>query len=86
MGSCSKGLLCRHAGDVEGKAVVDNVMTSVKGGTLESAVTMRAKLNKEGVMDIDTYQNWARTISDAPALINSEVGTKEMRQASILFN
>ncbi|XP_041666576.1 complement component C9 [Cheilinus undulatus] len=59
-------------GDVKGKAVVDKVMTSVKGGTLESAVTMRAKLNQEGVMDIETYQNWARTIADAPALIHSE--------------
>ncbi|XP_003965317.1 complement component C9 [Takifugu rubripes] len=62
----------KSQGDVEGKAVVDNVMTSVKGGSLESAVTMRAKLNKEGVMDIATYQNWARTIASAPALINSE--------------
>ncbi|XP_042365476.1 complement component C9 [Plectropomus leopardus] len=58
--------------DVHGKAVVDKVMTSVKGGTLESAVTMRAKLNTEGVMDIATYQNWARTIADAPALLSSE--------------
>ncbi|XP_073334393.1 complement component C9 [Pagrus major] len=56
----------------EGKAVVDKVMTSVRGGTLESAATMRAKLNTEGVMDIATYQNWARTIADAPALIKSE--------------
>lgn len=64
---------CCFTGDVHGKAVVDRVMTSVKGGTLESAVTMRAKLNKEGVMDLETYQNWARTIADAPALINSEV-------------
>ncbi|KAM6975774.1 complement component C9 [Tautogolabrus adspersus] len=58
--------------EVFGKAVVDKVMTSVKGGTLESAVAMRAKLNREGVMDIATYQNWARTIAAAPALINSE--------------
>lgn len=64
-----------HAGDDYSKALVDSVMTSVKGGTLESAVTMRAKLNKEGVMDIDTYQNWARTIADAPALLYSEVRT-----------
>lgn len=73
----SKVLFCPHAGDVHGKALVDNVLTSVKGGSLESAVTMRAKLNKEGVMDIDTYQSWARTIADAPALINSEVRTME---------
>ncbi|XP_037609316.1 complement component C9-like isoform X1 [Sebastes umbrosus] len=58
--------------DIHGKAAVDKVMTSVKGGTVESAVTMRAKLNKEGVMDIATYQNWARTIADVPALLSSE--------------
>ncbi|XP_061603227.1 complement component C9 [Phyllopteryx taeniolatus] len=58
--------------EIAGKAVVDKVMTSVKGGTLESAVTMRAKLNKDGLMDIDTYQAWARTIADAPALLSSE--------------
>ncbi|XP_053710439.1 complement component C9 [Synchiropus splendidus] len=58
--------------EVAGKAVVDKVMTSVKGGTLESAVAMRAKLNKDGVMDVETYQAWARTIPEAPALLNSE--------------
>ncbi|XP_030291657.1 complement component C9 isoform X1 [Sparus aurata] len=56
----------------EGKAVVDKVMTSVRGGTLEGAATMRAKLNRDGVMDVDTYRNWARTIAEAPALIKSE--------------
>ncbi|XP_077354176.1 complement component C9 [Festucalex cinctus] len=58
--------------EIAGKAVVDKVMTSVKGGTLASAVSMRAKLNKDGLMDIATYQEWARTIADAPALLSSE--------------
>ncbi|CAJ1070393.1 complement component C9 [Xyrichtys novacula] len=62
----------KEEGSIYGKAVVDRVMTSVKGGDLQSAVVMRAKLNKDGVMDIDTYQNWARSIADAPALIYSE--------------
>lgn len=57
-----------------GKALVDEVITSVKGGTLETAVAMRAKLNAEGVMDISTYQAWARTIAEAPALLHSDVG------------
>lgn len=57
---------------VEGKALVDKVMTSVKGGTLEGAVTMRAKLDKDGHMDIATYQQWARGLADVPALLNSE--------------
>ncbi|MEQ2302531.1 hypothetical protein AMECASPLE_007672 [Ameca splendens] len=56
----------------EGKALVDKVITSVKGGTIETAIVMRAQLNKEGVMNIDAYRNWARTIADVPALINSE--------------
>ncbi|XP_061589956.1 complement component C9 isoform X2 [Cololabis saira] len=54
-----------------GQALVDKVMTSVKGGTTESAARMNANLKKEGVMNIETYQNWARTIADAPALLNS---------------
>ncbi|XP_054613866.1 complement component C9 isoform X1 [Dunckerocampus dactyliophorus] len=58
--------------ETAGKALVDKVMTSVKGGTLESAVAMRAKLNKDGVMDVHTYQAWARTIANAPALLHSE--------------
>lgn len=56
----------------EGKALVDRVMTSVKGGTLSAAAVMRAKLNKEGLMDITTYQTWAQSIIDGPALIKSE--------------
>ncbi|XP_026153270.1 complement component C9 [Mastacembelus armatus] len=62
----------KQGGETSGKAVVDKVMTSVKGGTIESAVAMRATLNKQGIMDITTYQNWARTIPEAPALLNSE--------------
>ncbi|XP_068190712.1 complement component C9 isoform X2 [Antennarius striatus] len=58
--------------NIDGQAVVDKVMTSVKGGTLESAATMRAKLNKDGVMDVATYQEWARSVAGAPALIHSE--------------
>ncbi|XP_044000737.1 complement component C9 [Gambusia affinis] len=56
----------------DGKALVDKVMTSVKGGTLQTAVSMRAQLKRTGVMDINTYQSWARSIADAPALIHSE--------------
>lgn len=52
-------------------------MTSVKGGTLQAAVSMRAQLSREGVMDMNTYQSWARSIADAPALIQSEVGIVE---------
>ncbi|XP_034048745.1 complement component C9 [Thalassophryne amazonica] len=71
-GSHCEDVKTKEGTDTSGKALVDKVLTSVRGGTLESAVTMRAKLNKDGVMDIATYQQWARSIVDAPALLNSE--------------
>uniref|UniRef100_A0A3Q3B4A5 Complement component C9 n=1 Tax=Kryptolebias marmoratus TaxID=37003 RepID=A0A3Q3B4A5_KRYMA len=69
--NCDK-ISSKDTDKIDGKAVVDKVMTSVKGGSLNSAAVMRAKLNKDGIMDIETYQQWARTIEDSPALLNSE--------------
>lgn len=54
--------------------MVDKVMTSVRGGSLEAAVGMKAKLDKEGMMDLATFQAWARSVADFPALLSSEVG------------
>lgn len=48
-------------------------MTSVRGGTVDSAQTMRDKLNADTVMDVATFQAWTRSIKEAPALINSQV-------------
>ncbi|XP_029921397.1 complement component C9 [Myripristis murdjan] len=62
----------KNTNETSGQALVDKVMTSVKGGTLETAVAMRAQLNKDGLMDVQTFQNWARTIADSPALLQSE--------------
>lgn len=59
----------------EGKALVDQVIMSVKGGTLPAAVAMKTKLDKTGMLDAPTFQEWARTIADNPALLNSEVGS-----------
>ncbi|KAM9734668.1 complement component C9 [Menidia menidia] len=56
----------------DGKAMVDKVMTSVRGGTVDTAGVMRAKLNIEGVMDINAYKEWARSVGEYPALLNSE--------------
>lgn len=63
----------RYTVEIHGKAVVDKVMTSVKGGTVDSAQTMRDKLNADAVMDVATFQGWTRSIKEAPALINSQV-------------
>lgn len=63
----------RYTAETHGKAVVDRVMTSVKGGTVDSAQIMRDKLNADTVMDVATFQGWTRSIKEAPALINSQV-------------
>lgn len=76
--------LCR-TDNREGKAMVDRVMTSVKGGTLEAAAAMRAKLDKDGLMDIPTYQEWARTINNAPALISSQVNESHCSKVQECF-
>lgn len=47
---------------------------------------MRAKLDKDGLMDLETYQNWAESISDVPALIYSEVGMTDLQsEANIMM-
>ncbi|XP_067114148.1 complement component C9 [Osmerus mordax] len=56
----------------EGKATVDRVLTLVRGGTTDTAAAMRAKLNKDGVIDLDTIRGWARSIANNPALLKSE--------------
>ncbi|XP_010901387.3 complement component C9 [Esox lucius] len=56
----------------EGKALVDKVITGVRGGTLEAAVAMRTQITKEGLMDQATYVGWARSVGDSPALLRSE--------------
>ncbi|XP_054908644.1 complement component C9 [Poeciliopsis prolifica] len=71
VGDCEK-TLSNETVSPDGKALVDKVMTSVKGGTLQAAVSMRTQVNRHGVMDLNTYQSWARSIADAPALIQSE--------------
>lgn len=40
---------------------------------MDSAQTMRDKLNAETVMDVATFQGWTRSIKEAPALMNSQV-------------
>ncbi|KAF7217527.1 complement component C9 [Nothobranchius furzeri] len=56
----------------DGKAMVDKVMTSVRGGTLLAASAMKTQLNTEGTMSLKTYQDWAHSITEEPALLYSE--------------
>ncbi|XP_028274276.1 complement component C9 [Parambassis ranga] len=52
--------------------MVEEVMTAVTGGTPEAAAAMKAVLKTDGVMDLNTYTAWARSIADEPALLQSE--------------
>ncbi|XP_062844584.1 complement component C9 [Trichomycterus rosablanca] len=52
--------------------LIDKVISSVKGGSTKSAAAMKSQLSKEGILDISSYVEWARTLSDLPALIHSD--------------
>ncbi|KAL0965798.1 hypothetical protein UPYG_G00285850 [Umbra pygmaea] len=70
-GHC-KDTVGKNTDEKEGKALVDKVITGVRGGSLETAVAMRTQIKKEGLLDISTYVNWARSVGDSPALLRSE--------------
>ncbi|KAI4875765.1 hypothetical protein NFI96_024278, partial [Prochilodus magdalenae] len=59
-------------GGGENKAVIDKVISSVKGGSTQSAAAMKSQLSKQGILDHQHYVEWARTIGELPALIYSE--------------
>ena len=58
---------------VDGKAVVEKVLISVKGGDPASVSAMKARINTDGWLNAETYQNWARSIANHPSLLYSEV-------------
>ncbi|XP_036418853.1 complement component C9 [Colossoma macropomum] len=59
-------------GGGENKAMIDKVISAVKGGSPQSAAAMKSQLSKDGVLDWQHYVEWARTLGELPALIYSE--------------
>ncbi|XP_066516728.1 complement component C9 [Hoplias malabaricus] len=59
-------------GGGEKKAVIDKVLSSVKGGSPQSAAAMKSQLSKDGILDWQHYAEWARTLGQLPALIYSD--------------
>ncbi|XP_072310561.1 complement component C9 [Eucyclogobius newberryi] len=55
-----------------GKALVDKVISAIYGGSVEAAAGMKTQLTKEGMLDMMTFQNWARSIGDDPTLLDSD--------------
>uniref|UniRef100_A0AAV2IUY9 Complement component C9 n=1 Tax=Knipowitschia caucasica TaxID=637954 RepID=A0AAV2IUY9_KNICA len=55
-----------------GKAVVDRVISAIYGGTPEAAAGMKTQLTKEGILDMMTFQTWAKSIGEEPTLMGSE--------------
>lgn len=49
------------------------MISSVKGGSPQSAAAMKSQLSKDGILDWNRYVDWARTLGDLPALIQSDV-------------
>ncbi|XP_072548915.1 complement component C9 [Salminus brasiliensis] len=59
-------------GGGENKAVIDKVISSVKGGSPQFAAAMKSQLSKDGLLDWQRYVEWARSIGELPALLYSE--------------
>ncbi|KAF5909745.1 complement component C9, partial [Clarias magur] len=56
----------------QSEPLIDKVISAVKGGSPQSAAAMKAQLSKDGMLDRNHYVEWARTLSDLPALIYSD--------------
>ncbi|MBN3303622.1 CO9 protein, partial [Amia calva] len=59
-------------GAKDNKALIDNVVSFVSGGTAESVASLRRQLDREGLVDVNTYVQWAKSLVDAPVLIDSK--------------
>ncbi|XP_036385804.1 complement component C9 [Megalops cyprinoides] len=59
-------------GQGDGKALIDKVVTAVKGGTIQTATRFRTQIQRDGVLDVETYVQWAKSLEVAPVLINNQ--------------
>ncbi|KAG9354268.1 hypothetical protein JZ751_012392 [Albula glossodonta] len=53
-------------------ALIHEVVASVRGGLPEAIAALKTKIENTGVMDVDTYVKWAKTLGNAPLLIHSQ--------------
>ncbi|KAJ0057611.1 hypothetical protein NL108_009403, partial [Boleophthalmus pectinirostris] len=67
-----KSLTAKNEDETFGKAVVDRVVSAIYGGSPSAAAGMKTQLGKEGILDMTTFQNWARSIGDEPTLLDSD--------------
>ncbi|TSO37116.1 Complement component C9 [Bagarius yarrelli] len=67
-----KELTNKNTVSTTGEPLIDNVISAVKGGTPASAAAMKSQLSTTGVLDRSHYIEWAKTLSDFPALIYSD--------------
>ncbi|XP_058881056.1 complement component C9 [Acipenser ruthenus] len=51
--------------------VIENTLSLVHGGTVAYAASFRKQINEEGVADVSSYIEWAKSLSDAPVLIET---------------
>ncbi|KAJ8339214.1 hypothetical protein SKAU_G00360000 [Synaphobranchus kaupii] len=65
-------LMNKNDGVEEENSLIDNVVTFVRGGTSQTATAMRTKIEKTGMMDVDTYVAWAKSLSVSPVLIHNQ--------------
>lgn len=55
-----------------GKAIVDKVVSAIYGGSVVAAAGMKVKLDKDGILDMLTFQEWVRSLGEEPTLLDSD--------------
>ncbi|XP_015194299.2 complement component C9 [Lepisosteus oculatus] len=56
----------------ESTALLEKVISFVSGGTPASTAALKRQIEKEGVMDVNAYVEWARSLDVAPVLVTSK--------------
>ncbi|KAJ8404484.1 hypothetical protein AAFF_G00337510 [Aldrovandia affinis] len=62
----------KENGKEDGKALIDKVVVSVRGGKLQTVAMLKSKIEKTGKIDVDAYVEWAKSLNDVPVLIHSQ--------------
>lgn len=76
----SSSSFCFSAAEANDKAVIDDVFSLVEGGKIDFSVKIKEMLLRGSkVVDVEDYIQWAKSLVDAPVVIQQRVSTASSR-------
>ncbi|KAK4815385.1 hypothetical protein QYF61_001373 [Mycteria americana] len=74
-GTCSK-INAKYNSEFKDDAVIDDVISLVEGGKIDFSVKIKEMLLRGSkIVDVDDYTEWAKSLVDAPVVIEQRVST-----------